>query len=371
MALAMARYLHKQLIDEQRAHLICREQYDKLKAIYGKSFHDLTRADNAKRDLERVKRQLEDSNRDLVVRNSDLISECGSLQQSLDLLRKEKLEWQREKEDLLNELNKFGALKEDHVKLQEKLESVKAEKHKETEDSFSALLAEKTRYFEQATSRFAMISELDEKLAAANASFEELKRNYEDEKKTSIETAIRDFRQSKECYSLKAKYGIGFLKLGFYKARQYLEEVRGESFPELVYTPLIEDSCFVDWVDLGYAPNDEDVDAHLDTYLYDDLENLSGPWEFYGEHGVCAQQSTKPVPVESVPNPPASDDRIGALDDLDEDDEMTEDPPGDSSIPSTSTAPGDSLIPLTSASTIPSTVPNVSEGVLGCPPADT
>ena len=75
--------------------------------------------------------------------------------------------------------------------------------------------------------------------------------------------------------------------------------------------------------------------------------------------------------VEPLDDPPASDDCIGALDDLDEFAEMIEDPPGDSSIPSTSTAPGDSLIPLTSASTIPSTVPNVSEGVLGCPPADT
>ena len=354
----MGRRIHKQLISEQRAHQTRREKYDELNAIYGKTFHDLQKTENAKRglekanrnledskrELEKTNRKLEDSNRDLVVRNSDLISECGVLQNSLDSLRKEKLEWQREKEDLQNELKKFGALKEDHAKIQEELARVKVEKHKETEESFSALLAEKTKYFIQATSRSAEISELDGKLVAAHASIEALKKDHESEKNTLTENVIRDFRQSKQCYNLKAKYGVGFLKFGFYKARQHLEETRGESFPELVYTSEIEKSCFVDWVDLSYAPNDEDVDTHLDTYLYDDLENLSGPWDFYGEHGVCARsslpQATEETSLEEptgetipVPNPPASDDRIGALADLDEVDDLVEDPPGDSSLP--------------------------------------
>ena len=51
-------------------------------------------------------------------------------------------------------------------------------------------------------------------------------------------------------------------------------------------------------------------------------------------------QATKETSIEEptgetipVPNPPASDDRIGALDDLDEVDDLVEDPPGDSSLP--------------------------------------
>ena len=77
----------------------------------------------------------------------------------------------------------------------------------------------KTKYFIQATSRSAEISELDGKLVYAHASIEALKKDHESEKNTLTENVIRDFRQSKQCYNLKAKYGVGFLKFGFHKAR--------------------------------------------------------------------------------------------------------------------------------------------------------
>ena len=114
---------------------------------------------------------------------------------------------------------------------------------------------------------------------------ESLKKAHSDDKKSSIEKVVREYRESRECFFGKAAYGAGFYKLGFYAARRWLEDISGDEFPWIIFPPELEDEDYPDWC--KYDPQETiTVESYLDQLVFDDLDNLSGPWEFYGPHGV-------------------------------------------------------------------------------------
>jgi len=59
--------------------------------------------------------------------------------------------------------------------------------------------------------------------------------------------AVKEYRLSTDCQDRKGRYASGFLKYGFYLAHTYLESQHlGETFPELLLTPEVEESTQVD-----------------------------------------------------------------------------------------------------------------------------
>ncbi|MDV3195419.1 MAG: hypothetical protein Q8881_04215, partial [Sweet potato little leaf phytoplasma] len=169
-------------------------------------------------------------------------------------------------------MKSFDSLKVEHKNAQDELVRVQTECVAKKEKENQQLQAENKK--------------LEEELVALRASMEELKTRHETEKSSLVEEAIRDYQKSNEYFEAKGAFGSGFLKVGFYMARQHLEKVRQEKFPELFYTDEFEDGDFPDWKALGYALYDTNLATHLYDSLHDDLSNLSGPWEFYGKNGV-------------------------------------------------------------------------------------
>ena len=118
---------------------------------------------------------------------------------------------------------------------------------------------------------------------------ESLKKIHEDDKRSYIEKAVREYRESKDCFYNKAAYGAGFYKLGFYAARRWLEDLTGDEFPEMIFPQELEDEDYPDWC--KYDPRETvTVESCLDQLACDDLDNLVGPWEFHGPHGVRSKK---------------------------------------------------------------------------------
>ena len=238
-----------------------------------------------------------------------LNEEKGKLQQDCDRLRKER--------DGLRETSNFYQKERDAY----------LEKYVDSSKKFDALLEEHKQLVEGGKQELEVIKKEHE------AEIKAIKDAHEIEKSSLVEKAIRDYRQSEECYDLKARYGAGFIKIGFYKGRYLLETLKGESFPELFYTEEIENAPPPNWRDLGYAPNDLDPEAHLFSCLRDNLQNLSGPWTFFGDHGQPQHEDDE-----------GGDGRIEALHGLDE--EIVHDLPDDDVAPDAA-APDDDVVPAT------------------------
>ena len=231
-----------------------------------------------------------------------LNEENGRLQQDCDRLRKER--------NLFKESSSFHQMERDDY----------LEKYSDCSKKFEALLEEHKGIVESENQKLEAMKQEHE------AEMKSVRDAHEAEKSSLVEKSVRDYRQSEECYDLKARYGAGFLKIGFYKARHLLESLKGESFPELVYTEEIESASPPNWRDLGYAPNDADPEAHLFSYLRDDLQNLTGPWAFFGDHGCPPHEDDD-----------GGDGQIEALHGLDED--IGQDLPDDEAAPDGDAAP--------------------------------
>ena len=70
--------------------------------------------------------------------------------------------------------------------------------------------------------------------------FESLKKIHDDAKKSSIERAVREYHESKDCFYGKAACSTGFYKLGFYAACHWLEDVSGDELPWMIFSPDLE-----------------------------------------------------------------------------------------------------------------------------------
>ncbi|XP_052191629.1 uncharacterized protein LOC127800829 [Diospyros lotus] len=151
----------------------------------------------------------------------------------------------------------------------------------------------------------ALRSKTDQQFALSRAREEDLQRELEasrqQQEKDSARIrarAVREYRLSRDCFERKEEYAGGFVKLGFYLARSFLESKRpGESFDDLIFSSEVtENADSLDW--RKYEPGAESPNTYLTSSLVDNLENLTGPWE----------------PYEGGPGAP---EQIGALSGLD------------------------------------------------------
>ena len=172
------------------------------------------------------------------------ISEYNKLKQSHDALLKENEELRLEKEKLHQS---YHALTEEKGKLQRDYNLLKESSHfhqKERDEYLEKYSISSKKFDALLEEHKKLVEENDQKLHAIKKGHEaetkSIKDGFEATKISLVENAIRDYRQSEECYDLKAKYGTGFIKIGFYKARHLLENLKKESFPELFYTEEIE-----------------------------------------------------------------------------------------------------------------------------------
>ena len=68
-------------------------------------------------------------------------------------------------------------------------------------------------------------------------------------------------------------------------AHHWLEGISGEKLSSIIFPSELEEEDHPNWY--KYDPREEvSVELYLDQLVRDDLDNLSGPWEFYGPHGV-------------------------------------------------------------------------------------
>ena len=314
VALSMYGEIHQRLVAKEKECLDARDEKKVIKHKYDQAFFDLQAAVRQKRELEK---------------------DYDNLQAEHDLLKKSFKTLQKEKEDFQKQMKAFDLLKTEHKGIQEELDRIRKDYANQKEGEYQRLQAEKEELKEKLALSSASIEtlkverekqteillaekkDLEGKLANSHASMEALKMEHEAEKRLLVDNTVRDYRQSWECFEAKGAYGSGFLKVGFYMARRHLERVKKEKFPELLYTDEIENDGFADWKQLGYAPDDDDLTTHLHSYLRDDLKNLSGPWRFFGEHGLPSSGSAVSIPESELPSSePTIDDRIPALDEV-------------------------------------------------------
>ena len=74
-----------------------------------------------------------------------------------------------------------------------------------------------------------------------------LKKAHDDDKKFSVERAVREYHESKDYFYRKVAYGSGFYKLGFYAARHLLEDISGDAFPWMTLSPHLENEDCPHW----------------------------------------------------------------------------------------------------------------------------
>ncbi|XP_065854200.1 uncharacterized protein [Euphorbia lathyris] len=172
---------------------------------------------------------------------------------------------------------------------------------KEDASKYSAMVDDNKKLGEKTCKLLNDVTLLQNELKVEREMVQKLK----GELKSVHTTSIQSYRESFDCYQRKCAVGVSFSKTGFYLARQILEEEHGRMYPELVFAKTASVSDSRPWQ--SFDPDEEDVTSSFNKGLYDDLENLSGPWTFHGKNGII------------------EDEKIVVLQNLDEDHEVDED----------------------------------------------